>query len=184
MSSKKEEIKESINKAKDTTDKNLEQQKQLVKDTTSNITETTDNIDENVNRFLRESPRIFEKNTETFRKFQEQIIKGTQEISNNVAELQKNFFNTYQSSYNQFLDNTYRSYWQNFNIPERYSESYNRVNKNIQDGTNNLTNFINEITVGGIEHYSHSLELTQRYYNDILQNNFNYAKKIERSYSR
>ncbi|MFB5599938.1 MAG: hypothetical protein ACE5SW_06900 [Nitrososphaeraceae archaeon] len=183
-STKKDDIKENTNKVKETTDKYLEQQKQQVKDTTSNISETTETLNENVNKFQVDNKRIFEKNTDTFRKFQEQIIRAVQEISNNATDLQKNFFNTYQSSYTQFLDNTYRSYWQNFNIPERYSETYNTLNKNIQDGTINVTSFMNEITVGGIEHFSKSVELTQRYYNDILQNNFNYAKKIERSYNR
>ena len=46
------------------------------------------------------------------------------------------------------------------------------------------TNFIIEIAVSGIENFNKSTELTQRYYNDIVQNNFNYAQKIERSYNR
>ena len=45
----------------------------------------------------------------------------------------------------------------------------------------NATNFLNEIAVGGSENFNKSIELTQRYYNDIMQNNFNYARKIERS---
>ena len=43
--------------------------------------------------------------------------------------------------------------------------------------------FINEIAVGGVEHFNKLVELTQKYYNDIVQNNLNYARrKIERSY--
>ena len=96
----------------------------------------------------------------------------------------KKVFNTYQSSYTQFWNNIYKSYMENFNIPERYSETYNTLNKNIQECTINTTNSINEIIVGGVENFNKSLELTQRYYNDIVQNNFNYAQKIERSYNR
>ncbi len=107
-----------------------------------------------------------------------------QEISNNVIELQKNVFDTYQSSYAQFFDNINNSYWKNFNIPQRYSETYNTLNKNIQDGTINATNIINEVTAGGIENFNKAIELTQRYYNDIVQNNFSYVHKIERSYNR
>jgi hypothetical protein len=100
-------------------------------------------------------------------------------------ELQKNIFNTYQSSYTQFWNNiNNNSYWKNFNIPESYSETYNTLNKNIQDCTVNATNSINEIAVDGIENFNKSIELTHRYYNDIVQNNFNYAQKIERSYNR
>ena len=120
------------------------------------------------------------------RKNQEQINKTIQEISNNSIEFQKNVFDTYQSSYAQFWDNinNNNSYWRNFNIPERYSETYKTLNKSIQDYTINATNSINEIFVGGIENFNKSIELTQRYYNDIVQNNVNYVQKIERSYNR
>ena len=68
----------------------------------------------------------------------------------------------------------------------RYSPNTNSIvyNKNIQDYTVNTTNIINQIAVGGIENFNKSIELTQRYYNDIVQNNVNYAQKIERSYNR
>ena len=183
-STKKDEIKDSANKFKESTEKYLEQQKQQFKDTTSNLSETTATINKNINKFQEDNTRIFEKNVDSFRKFQEQIVKTSQEISNNTIELQKNIINTYQSSYAHLLDNSYKSYWENFNIPERYSETYNTLNRNIQDGTINITNTINEIAIGGVEHFSKTVELTQRYYNDIVQNNFNYAKKIERSYNR
>ena len=58
------------------------------------------------------------------------------------------------------------------------------LNKNIQNYTVNDTNIINETTTVGIENFNRAIELTQRYYNDIVQNNFDYAKKIERSYNR
>jgi exonuclease VII large subunit len=180
-STKKDDIKENANKFKESTDRYVDQQKQQIKDTASNVSDTTEKINENVNKSQDDNRQIFEKNAETLRKNQEQINKTTQEISNNTVELQKNVFNTYQSSYAQFWDNIYKSYWENFNIPQRYSETYNTLNKNIRDYTVNATNSINEIVVGGVESFNKSLELTQRYYNDIVQNNFNYARKIERS---
>jgi gas vesicle protein len=189
MSSTKKDntVKENINQSKENTDRYLEQQRQQFKDTASNVSNTTDKINESVNQFQDDNRRIFEKNAESLRKNQEQINKTIQEISNNAIEFQKNVFDTYQSSYAQFWDNinnTNNSYWKNFNIPERYSETYHTLDKNIQNYTINATNFINEITVGGIENLNKSIELTQRYYNDIVQNNLNYAQKIERSYNR
>ena len=185
-STKKDNIKEesTANQFKETTDRYLEQQKQQYKDTASNISQITEKINQNVNKFQEDNRRIFEKNADTFRNYQEQISKTTQEASNNIIELQKNIFNSYQSSYSQFLNNINKSYWQNFKIPERYSETYNTLNKNIQDSTVNTTNFINEIFVSSVENVKKSLELTQRYYNDIVQNNFNYIQKLERSYNR
>ena len=71
-----------------------------------------------------------------------------------------------------------------FKIPERYSETYDTLNKNVQEYTVNAINFVNKIVVGGIENFDRTIELPQRYYNDMMQNNFNYARKIERSFSR
>jgi hypothetical protein len=186
-STKKEDVKEGTNQFKESTDRYLEQQKQQFKDTASNVSNTTEKINENVYKFQKDNRRIYENNADTFRKYQEQINKTTQEISNNTIELQKNIFNTYQSSYAQFWNNinNNNSYWKNFNIPERYSETYNTLNKNIQDWTVNATNFVNEIVVGSVENFNRAVELTQRYYNDIVQNNFNYTRKIERlAYNR
>jgi len=184
-STKKDNIKENTNQFKENTDRYLEQQRQQYKDTVSNVSNTTEKINENVNKFQDDNRRIFEKNVDTFRKSQEQINRTIQEISNNAIELQKNVFDTYQSSYTQFWDNiNNNSSWKNFNIPQRYSETSDTLNKNIQNYTINATNFINEVAVGGIENFNKSIELTQRYYNDIVQNNFNYSQKIERSYNR
>jgi hypothetical protein len=120
------------------------------------------------------------------RKNQEQINKRIQEVSTNTIEFQKNLLDIYQSTYAKFWDNinNNNSYWRNFIIPERYSETYKTLNKNIQDYTINATNSINEIFVSGIENFTKSIELTQRYYDDIVQNNVNYVQKIERSYNR
>ena len=178
-------IKETItDELKESTNSYLEQQRQLSKDTASNISQNTENINENVNKFQEDNRRIFENTSDTFRKSQEQTRNTIQEITNNAIEFQKNVFNTYQSSYSQFLNNINKSYWQNFNIPERYNETYNTLNKNIQDSTVNTTNFLNEIFVGSVENLKKSLELTQRYYNDIVQNNFNYIQKLARSFNR
>ena len=168
-STKKDNVKESTtNQFKENTKETLEQQRKQSNKTASNINQTTEKINENINKLQEDSRRIIEKNKETFKK--------SQEISNNAIELQKNVLNTYQSSYAQFFDNINNtSYWKNFNIPERYSETYNTINRNIQDYTINATNFINEIAVGGIENFNKSIELTQKYYNDIVQNNYNYA---------
>jgi ABC-type transporter Mla subunit MlaD len=188
-STKKDNLKETTtNQIKESTDRYLEQQRQQYKDTASNISQTTDKINQTVNKFQEDNRRIFENNTDIFRKYQEQVRNTIQEVTNNAMELQKKVFDTYQSSYNQFFDNINNnnndSYWKNFNIPERYSEVYSTVNKNIQNYTINATNIINEIITGGIENFNKATELTQRYYNDIVKNNLNYTQKIERSYNR
>jgi hypothetical protein len=185
-STKKDNVKEITNQFKESTDRYLEQQRQQYKDTSSNISQTTEKINQSVNKFQEDNKRIFKNNQDIFRKSQEQINQTIQEISNNTIELQNNAFNAYQSLYNQFFDNTNNnnSYLKNFNIPERYSEIYSTLSKNIQNYTINTTNILNEVTTGGIENFNKAIELTQRYYSEIVQNNLNYTQKIERSFNR
>jgi hypothetical protein len=73
------------------------------------------------------------KRMQSLRNNQEQVNKTIQEISNSAIEFQKNILDTYQSSYAQFWDNikNNNSYWKNFNIPQRYSETYKTLNKKI-----------------------------------------------------
>ena len=194
MSSTKKDktVKETtIDELKESTNSYLEQQRQQSKDTVSNISQTTEKINENVNKFQEDNNRIFENTSDTFRKSQEQVNNTIEEITNNTIEFQKNIYKTYQSFYSQFFNinnnnnnNNNDSYWKNFNTKERYSEFYNTINKYIHNYTINATNIINETAASGIENFVKAIELTQRYYNDIAQNNLNYAQKIERSFNR
>ena len=111
-------------------------------------------------------------------------------ISQRIIDLRPKLCKTIQF-YSQFFNinnnnnnNNNDSYWKNFNTPERYSEFYNTINKNIHNYTINATNIINETAASGIENFVKAIELTQRYYNDIAQNNLNYAQKIEKSFNR
>ena len=89
---------------------------------------------------------------------------------------------TYQSAYAQFWDNIkIIIHTGKISIYHKDILKHTKtLNKKIQDYTVNATNFINEMAVGGIENFNKSIDLTQRYYNNIVQNNVNYAQKIER----
>ena len=133
-STKKDEVKESTNQFKESTDRYLEQQRQLVKDTTSNLSQTKEKINESVNKFQDENRRIGERYADTFWKSQGQISAATQETSINNIGLQKNFCNTFHSSWVQFLDTISKSS-ENFKTPEKWYEiyeMYNTFNKNTQ----------------------------------------------------
>jgi len=68
-------------------------------------------------------------------------------------------------------------------IPERYGDVYNKFNKNISDSITNSTKIINEIVIGNVEIINRSIEVTQKFCNDSIQNYFNYVRKIEKSYN-
>ena len=65
--------------------------------------------------------------------------------------------------------------------PERYSDVYNKTSQNITDNTINANRRINDLVLGSTETFNKSIEIAQKYYNDSIQNFFNFLKKIERS---
>ena len=60
-----------------------------------------------------------------------------QSIFNNYLELQKNIANTFQSMFTRFVNNTSnnKSYWNNFQFPQEYTDTPNKTNQNITGNT-------------------------------------------------
>lgn len=185
-STKKDEVKVSTNQFNESTDRYLEQQRQQVKDTTSNLSQTTEKFNESVNKFQVDNRRNVEKNADTFRKYQGQISTATQELiqggSINSIELQKNICNTVHSTCIQFLDNISKSS-ENFKTPEEWYEICNPFN--LQDYILSIPNsqLINESTVSGVENLNKMIEFTERYCNDVVRNNVDYVRRL-RSHNR
>jgi hypothetical protein len=65
--------------------------------------------------------------------------------------------------------------------PERYADVYNKTSQNITDNTINA-NRINDLVLGSTETFNKSTEIAQKYYNESVQNYFNFVNKIEKSY--
>ena len=64
----------------------------------------------------------------------------------------------------------------NKEIFNKYIETYNIINKNIIDNITNRTNFINKDVIENTESFYKSIEITQRYFNDTIQNYFNFIR--------
>jgi hypothetical protein len=94
----------------------------------------------------------------------------------------KNILNTYQSAFSRFLNDTSKSYWNNYMYPERYADVYNKTSQNITDNTINANRRINDLVLGSTETFNKSIEIAQKYYNESVQNYFNFVNKIEKSY--
>ena len=95
--------------------------------------------------------------------------------------MQKNLLETYQSVISRFLDITSKSYRNNSTSPQRYTDIYNKTNQTITDNTVTATNRINDVVLGSTETFNKSIEISQKYYNESIQNYFNFLKKIEES---
>src|SRR5688572_22642110 len=174
-------IKKQSNTIKEETEHFLNQQKQQMANTTSNISNITNRVNDNFNEYQKTNNEIIGQGIDTTNKYQQETINTIQSISNNAIELQKNILNTYQSALSRFLNDTSKSYWNNYMYPERYADVYNRTSQNITDNTINANRRINDLLLGSTENFNKPTEIAQTYYNESVHNYFNFVNKIELS---
>jgi len=183
-----EENKIQSNNIKKETKEFLDNQRQQLANTTSTISETTNNTNENINGYQRTNQAVLEKSIELADKYQQQIINTIKAISNNYVEAQKNFLYNYQPAFSKFLDDTYtqtKSNWNNFfRYPESDASGYNKINQNLTDHTINCTQRAKDFALVSTETFNKSIEIAQKYYNESVQNYFNFLNKIGRPYTQ
>ena len=182
MTSLESENKKQSNNTKEGTGKFLDQQRQQIENTASNISDTSNKVTNSVNDYQQTNRAILDKSIDASNTYQQETIKTIQSISNNTIELQKNFANTFQSVFSKFINDTSKSYWNNYLYPQRYTDIYNKTNQNVTDNTLNTTRRINNIALASTESLNKSIEIAQKYYNEAAQNYFNFVNKIEKSY--
>ncbi|HEU4482513.1 MAG TPA: hypothetical protein VFR65_05625 [Nitrososphaeraceae archaeon] len=182
MTNLENENKKQSNNIKEETGKFLDQQRQQIENTTSTISDTTNKVTHNVNEYQQTNRAILDKSIDASNKYQQESINTIQSITNNTIELQKNFANTFQSVFSKFIDDTSKSYWNNYLYPQRYTDVYNKSNQNVTDNTVNATRRINDIALASAETFNKSIEIAQKYYNEAAQNYLNCINKIEKSY--
>jgi hypothetical protein len=182
MTNLENENKKQSNISKEETGKFLDQQRQQIANTTSNISDTTNNVTNNVNEYQQTNKAILDKSIETSNKYQQEAINTIQSITNNTIEFQKNFANIFQSVFSKFIDDTSKSYWNNYLYPQRYTDVYNKTNKYVTNTTVNATRRINDIALASAEAFNKSIEIAQKYYNEAAQNYLNFVNRIEKSY--
>ena len=182
MTNLENENKKQSKNTKEETGKFLDQQRQQIENTTSNLSDTTNKVNNSVNEYQQTNRAILDKSIDTSNKYHQETINTIQSITNNTIELQKNFANTFQSIFSKFIDDTSKSYWNNYLYPQRYTDVYNKTNQNVTDNTVNSTRLINDFALTSIETFNKSIEIAQKYYNEAAQNYFNFVNKIEKSY--
>ena len=161
----------------------MDQQKQQIENTVSNISDTTNRVTNSVNEYQQTNRAILDKSIDTSNKYQQETINLIQSITNNTIELQRNFANTFQSVFSKFIDDTSKSYWNNFLYPQRYTDVYNKTTQNVTDNTVKATRRINyDVVLASTETFNKSIEIAQKYYSESVQNYFNFVNKIEKSY--
>jgi hypothetical protein len=181
MTNPAEQNKKQNNTIKDEAEKSLNQQNHQLYNTAFNDSDTTNRYNENINEYQQTNNAIIEKTIDTTSKYQQDTFNTVQSITTNFVELQKNLLDTYQSVISRFLGDASKSYSTNAISPQAYTDLYNKTNQTITDNTINATNRLNDAVLGSTETFNKSIEIAQKYYNDSIQNFFNFLKKIERS---
>ena len=124
---------------------------------------------------------ILKKSIDGSNKYQQQTINRVQTMLSNYMELQNNIFNNYQAVFSKLIDDTSKSYWNNFIIGERYTRAY-KMNEE-SDTTKDVTSTINDYMLKYTDTFNKSLELFQKYYNEGIQNYFNIINTSGKSYN-
>ncbi len=116
-----------------------------------------------------------------FKKDQERINSEAKEITNYYLELHKNMIGTYNSVYSQILQNSSGLSWDVLfsgagrftNYPFDIKNMYISLISNRDDSLKLIDNIITE----NLDTFIKSIELTQRFYKDIIQSYLNCRKK-------
>ncbi|HEX6647141.1 MAG TPA: hypothetical protein VF047_08175 [Nitrososphaeraceae archaeon] len=182
MTNLQNENKKVNNDLKEGTKKFLDQQRQQIENTTSNLSDTTNQVTNSVNEYQLTNKAILDKSIDTSNKYQHETNNTIQSIYNNYVELQKDFANTFQSVFSKFIDDNSKSYWNNFLYPQRYTAVYTKTNQNVTENTINANRRISDVVLASTETFNKSIEISQKYYSESVRNYFNFINKIAKSY--
>lgn len=119
---------------------------------------------------------------DSLRQHRQRTTKDAIEITTYYLELHKNIINMYNSVYSQILHDIYNFSWNDFTISGRFTN----YPFHIQNMYTNLISkdeslkLINNIITNNLDTFIKSMELTQKFYKDIIQSYPNYIKKRSR----
>ena len=112
--------------------------------------------------------------------YQQAIKKTMKEIKYNFMEEHKNIINTYCSIYSKQLDEIIDDNFSNPKIMEEYSNTYSGKNLNLIDNQNNTTRIISDIMDKNMDTFLKSIEVTHKFYSDVVQSYCNYITMIKK----
>ena len=106
----------------------------------------------------KQNNEILKKSIDGSNKYQQQTINSVQTMLSNYMELQNNIFNNYQAIFSKFIDDTSKSYWNNFIIGERYVGAYKMNDHNESNNSKDVTRTINYCILKYTDTFNKSLE--------------------------
>ena len=170
---------------KEIVDINYEEQQQE-KEHLSSIESHRENSINNINstsNFILGENRISPRNLDDLQNYQH-TIKTMKEIRHNFIEEHKNIINTYFSIYSNRLNKIFESNLNNLISMEKYSQRYNKINRNLLDNQTNTTRIIDNIVVNNMDTFLKSLELVHKFYFDVFESYCKYITMVKNSYKK
>ena len=124
---------------------------------------------------------ILRDDDDDFKHHLEQTMREARAITNYFLELHKDMVNSYSLEYTNLIQNIFNSSRDDFTIPERvthYPFDIQNMYSILSSNRDNSLKLIDNIITKNIYTFIKSIEVTQRFYKDVIESYLNCIKKV------
>lgn len=124
---------------------------------------------------------ILRDNDDDFKHHLEQTMREARAITNYFLELHKDMVNSYSLEYTNLIQNIFNSSMDDFTIPERvtdYPFDIQNMYSVLSSNRDNSLKLIDNIITKNMYTFIKSIEVTQRFYKDVIESYLNCIKKV------
>ncbi len=136
--------------------------------------------DENQTNILLAEEEKNSNDDNCIKQHREQIIREARAITNYFLELHKDMVNSYNTEYNNLLQNIFNSSWDDFTIPGRITDhpfDIQNMYSILSSNRDNSIKLIDNIMTKNMYTFIKSIEVTQQFYKDVIESYLNCIKK-------
>ena len=115
-----------------------------------------------------------------FKQHREQTMREARAITNYFLELHKDMVNSYILEYTNLIQNIFNSSWDDFTIPGKVTDhpfEIQNMYSVLSSNRDNSLKLIDNIITKNMYTFIKSIEVTQRFYKDVVESYLNCIKK-------
>ncbi len=123
---------------------------------------------------------LLEDDDNCFKQHREQTMREARAITNYFLELHKDMVNSYSLEYTNLLQNIFNSSWDDFSIPGKVTDppfEIQNMYSVLSSNRDNSMKLIDNIMTKNIYTFIKSIEVTQKFYKDVIESYLNCIKK-------
>ena len=124
---------------------------------------------------------ILRDDDDDFKHHLEQTMREARAITNYFLELHKDMVNSYSSEYTNLIQNVFNSSWDDLTIPGRVTDhpfDIQNMYSILSSNRDNSLKLIDNIITKNMNTFIKSIEVTQRFYKDVIESYLNCMKKV------